>query len=160
MRLATEIQSNIRESIVDGEGFRIVMFTQGCTHHCKGCHNPTTWKMDGGIDYPVSQIHSYILNMYKKGKGFYSGITISGGDPLFQKEELLQLLILLKNSEPDMNIWIYTGFETEEVKENFKDLLKYVDVFVTGKFKEELKSYECEFRGSTNQELFCPKKDA
>lgn len=156
MRLATEIKSNIRESIVDGEGFRIVMFTQGCTHHCKGCHNPTTWKMDGGIEYSVLEISEHILNMYKKGKGFYSGLTISGGDPLFQIEELKELLILLKKAEPELNIWIYTGFETAEVKNNFKDILEYVDVFVTGKFIEELKNYECEFRGSTNQELFRP----
>lgn len=154
MRLATEITSNIRESIVDGEGFRIVMFTQGCKHYCKGCQNPTTWNMNGGIEYSIEEISEYILNMYKKGKGFYSGITISGGEPLLQKDELEKLLNILKNTEPDMNIWVYTGFEKVDVIEQFESLFKYVDVFVTGKFVEELKSYECKFRGSTNQELF------
>ena len=157
MKLATNIDSNIRESIVDGEGFRIVMFTQGCLHHCKGCHNPTTWNMNGGIDYPVEDISNKIISMYRKGKGFYSGITISGGDPLFQKSELLSLLKTLKKEEPDLNIWIYTGFETEEVKSGFKEIIPFVDVFVTGKFIESLKDYSVEFRGSTNQELFYTK---
>lgn len=167
MRLATEIKSNIRESIVDGEGYRIVMFTQGCPHHCRGCHNSTTWKIDGGIEYSVHEISEHILNMYEKGKGFFRGVTISGGDPLIQKEELIELLSILKKNEPDLNIWIYTGFDTEEVEKDFSELFEYVDVFVTGKYVEELKSSkfidELEpkdylFRGSINQELYEPKK--
>lgn len=157
MKLATDIDINIRESIVDGEGFRIVLFTQGCLHHCKGCHNPTTWNMNSGIEYDVNVIADRILTMYKKGKGFYSGITLSGGDPLFQKDEVIKLIEILKKEEPDLNIWIYTGFETKEVKKLYKELIPLVDVFVTGKFVESLKDYSAEFRGSSNQELFYTK---
>lgn len=157
MRLATELKKNLIESIVDGEGFRLVIFTQGCTHYCKGCHNKATWKVDGGIDYPVKEIANQILSKYQKHRKRYAGLTISGGDPLLQKDELKELLTLLKTEEPDMNIWIYTGYETSEVLTDFKELIKYVDIFVTGKFIEEKADYDCEFRGSTNQELLRTK---
>lgn len=162
MKLATEINSNITESIVNGEGYRIVMFVQGCNHRCKGCHNPTTWDINGGIEYSISEISNHILNIYKKGKGFFSGITISGGEPLLQDKELLSLLKLLKNEEPDLNIWIYTGFELGDIKSRFANISKYVDVFVTGKYVEELNISkfadtpglnEYKFIGSINQKI-------
>ena len=153
MRIATELTQNFIESIVDGEGFRLTMFTQGCTHYCKGCHNKTTWDTKGGIEYSVEEISNYILSKYQKHKKRYAGLTISGGDPLLQKDELKKLLKILKKEEPDMNIWIYTGYETEEVLTTFKDLIPFVDVFVTGKFIEEKLDYDCKFRGSSNQEL-------
>lgn len=153
MRIATELKQNLIESIVDGEGFRLTMFTQGCTHYCKGCHNKTTWDVNGGIEYSVEDISSHILSKYQKHKKRYAGLTISGGDPLLQKDELMQLLKILKIEEPDMNIWIYTGYETEEILSTFKDLIPLVDVFVTGKFIEEKLDYDCKFRGSSNQEL-------
>ena len=153
MRIATELHKNLIESIVDGEGFRLTIFTQGCKHYCKGCHNKTTWDVNGGIDYPVEEIANHILSKYQKHKKRYAGLTISGGDPLLQREELKELLNILKTTEPDMNIWIYTGYESNEVLTDFKDLIEYVDVFVTGKFIEEKLDYECKFRGSSNQEL-------
>lgn len=153
MRLATEIHKNLIESIVDGEGFRLTIFTQGCKHYCKGCHNKTTWDVNGGIEYSVEDIAKHILNKYQKHRKRYAGLTISGGDPLLQKDELEKLLKLLKKEEPDMNIWVYTGYETEEVLNDFKEIVPYVNVFVTGKFIEEKLDYECKFRGSSNQEL-------
>lgn len=157
MRLATELNKNLIESIVDGEGFRLTIFTQGCKHHCKGCHNKTTWNPNGGLEYSVEDISNHILSKYQKHRKRYAGLTISGGDPLLQYDELKKLLEILKSEEPDMNIWIYTGYETNEVLTDFKSLIPYVDVFVTGKFVEELLDYECKFRGSSNQELLRTK---
>ena len=153
MRLATELHKNLIESIVDGEGFRLTIFTQGCKHYCKGCHNKTTWDVNGGIEYSVEEISRQILNKYQKHKKRYAGLTISGGDPLLQRDELKKLLKLLREEEPDMNIWIYTGYETDEVLNDFKEIVPYVNVFVTGKFIQEKLDYECKFRGSSNQEL-------
>ena len=153
MRLATELKQNLIESIVDGEGFRLTMFTQGCIHCCKGCHNPSTWNTKAGIEYSVESISGYILEKYRKFKSFYSGLTISGGDPLLQKDELERLLKILKTEEPNLNIWVYTGYETEDVLNDFRELIPYVDVFVTGKFIEEKLDYDCKFRGSSNQEI-------
>lgn len=153
MRLATELKNNIIESIVDGEGFRLTMFTQGCLHCCKGCHNPTTWDMNSGHNYNVEEIADYFLKMYRKAKEFYSGITISGGDPLFQEKELERFLDILKKEEPDLNVWLYTGFEKDEFFSRFLNIAKYVDVVVTGKFIEAEKDISCKFKGSRNQEI-------
>lgn len=158
MRIATELKQNLIESIVDGEGFRLVIFTQGCKHYCKGCHNKSTWDINGGINYTVEEIASHILSKYQKHRHRYAGLTISGGDPLLQRDELKDLLHILKTSEPNMDIWIYTGYETEEVLTDFKDLIQYVDTFVTGKFIEEKLDYNCKFRGSSNQELLRTKE--
>jgi anaerobic ribonucleoside-triphosphate reductase activating protein len=157
MRLATELNKNLIESIVDGEGFRLTIFTQGCTHYCKGCHNKVTWDVNGGIDYSVEDIAKHILTKYQKHRKRYAGLTISGGDPLYQRDELKKLLDILREEEPDMNIWVYTGYETDEVLNDFSEFISLVDVFVTGKFVEELKDYDVEFRGSTNQELLRTK---
>ena len=111
-----------------------------------------------GINYTVEEIASHILSKYQKHRHRYAGLTISGGDPLLQRNELKDLLHILKTSEPNMDIWIYTGYETEEVLTDFKDLIQYVDTFVTGKFIEEKLDYNCKFRGSSNQELLRTKE--
>lgn len=157
MKLATTLENNIIESIVDGDGFRLVMFTQGCPHHCKGCHNPETWNCNLGYEYTVEEIAKFLLLKYRGAKQYYSGITISGGDPLYQEEELRNLLSILKQEEPGLDIWIYTGYETEEVFTQFISIVDYVDVFVTGKFIEKERDISCRFRGSRNQEIVMVK---
>ena len=71
-------------------------------------HNPSTWNTKAGIEYSVESISGYILEKYRKFKSFYSGLTLSGGDPLLQKDELERLLKILKTEEPNLNIWVYT----------------------------------------------------
>ena len=132
-------------SFVNGEGCRYVVFVQGCKHHCKGCQNPDTWAFDGGREVPVEDIVADI----KKHK-FIDGITLSGGDPYYQQRECKKLLALL----PDMNVWIYTGFEWNRIKS--LPLTKLADTVVTGKFKEEMKC-EDKMYGSSNQEIHHPK---
>lgn len=128
-------------SLVNGDGVRYVVFTQGCKHHCPGCHNPDTWAFNCGTDVPVE----YIAAEYKKRK-LLDGITLSGGDPFYQQEECVELLKLL----PGVNVWIYTGFEYEEIKDT--ELAQRADVLVTGPFIRDLK---CEGKpyGSSNQQV-------
>lgn len=128
-------------SLVNGDGVRYVVFTQGCKHRCPGCHNPETWAFNGGYDVPVE----YIAAEYKKRK-LLDGITLSGGDPFYQQEECMELLKLL----PGVNVWIYTGFEYEEIKDT--ELSRRADVLVTGPFIRDLK---CEGKpyGSSNQQV-------
>lgn len=135
---------NITETIVDGPGLRSSIYFAGCSHRCKGCHNPESWGFDGG-EYITPQ------QLFNKIKDFAStkNITLSGGDPIQQpKQELIELLKLLK--EDNFNIWVYTGYAFEELD---KEILSYIDVLVDGKFIEELKSDSCIYRGSTNQRL-------
>ena len=128
-------------SLVNGDGVRYVVFTQGCKHRCPGCHNPETWAFNGGNEVPVE----YIAAEYKKRK-LLDGITLSGGDPFYQQEECMELLKLL----PGVNVWIYTGFEYEEIKDT--ELAQRADVLVTGPFIRDLK---CEGKpyGSSNQQV-------
>lgn len=128
-------------SAVNGDGIRYVVFVQGCGHHCKGCHNPETWDFAGGTEMAVEDI----AKDFKRRK-YLDGITLSGGDPFFQQEECLALLNLL----PDVDVWIYTGYEFEDICST--ELAKRANVLVVGKFVESLR---CEGRqyGSTNQRI-------
>lgn len=128
-------------SFVNGEGARYVVFVQGCSHHCDGCHNPETWDFNGGFEIPVAEIASDF-----KKRRLLDGITLSGGDPFAQQEECVRLIKLLSPA----NVWIYTGFEYEEIKDT--ELAKLADVIVTGRFVKEL-ACEGKMYGSTNQKI-------
>ena len=136
------------DSIVDGKGFRFVIFTQGCLHHCKGCHNPETWAMDGGNLMDIDEIK----NMVAKN-GLLDGITFSGGDPFYQPKPCAEIAKWAK--ERGLNIWAYTGFLYEELLEmpEVKEFLDLVDVLVDGPFILEEKSLLLNFRGSRNQRV-------
>lgn len=142
------------ESIVDGPGIRLTIFTQGCTRNCKGCHNPETHPLDKGKLYSINQI----LDLYKKNP-LYQGITFSGGEPLIHREILIDLAKEIKKLKGD--IVLYTGYTYEELLNWYKlfndntiiDLLSLVDILIDGKFIEEEKSLELEFRGSKNQQI-------
>lgn len=133
-------------SFVNGDGARYVVFVQGCSHHCSGCHNPETWDFDGGTEMTVEDI----ATDYRKHR-LLDGITLSGGDPFFQKQECLALLGML----PDVNVWIYTGFEYEEICHT--ELAKMADVLVTGRFVQEL-ACDGKMYGSSNQKIIRRKK--
>ena len=128
-------------TLVNGEGIRYAVFVQGCKHHCKGCHNPETWNFEDGEEKTVEEI----AEDFKKKK-LRDGITLSGGDPFFQQEECLKLLDLL----PNVNVWIYTGFEYEQICET--ELAKRADVLVVGRFVESLKC-DGKMYGSSNQRI-------
>lgn len=136
------------DSIVDGEGIRTVVWTQGCKHHCKGCHNECTWDFNGGFKTTIEKINSELDKLTGQ-----QGITLSGGDPLFQPEACT--LIAKHAKEIGLDVWCYTGFTFEALLKNEKalDLLKYVDVLVDGPFILKEKSYNVDFRGSRNQRV-------
>ena len=128
-------------SFVNGEGARYVVFTQGCGHHCPGCQNPDTWDFKGGTEITPEEIAADF-----RKRRLLNGITLSGGDPFYQQEECLALLDLL----PGVNVWIYTGFEYEEICDT--PLAKRADVLVVGPFVEELRC-EGKMYGSSNQRI-------
>ncbi len=150
VRLAADIQP---DSILDGSGIRTVIWFQGCLHNCKGCQNPETHDMNGGIVVDVDK-----LKMKLKNLKYQSGITLSGGDPFFQPEAALEIAKFAKSV--GLNVWAYTGFTYEALLSDKSrlDLLKNVDVLVDGKFMMDKKSLNCKFRGSTNQRLIDVKK--
>lgn len=150
VRLAADIQP---DSILDGSGIRTVIWFQGCLHNCKGCQNPETHDMNGGMVVEIDEIKMKLKNLK-----YQSGITLSGGDPFFQPEAALEIARFAKSI--GLNVWAYTGFTYEALLSDKSrlDLLKYVDVLVDGKFMIDKKSLNCKFRGSTNQRLIDVKK--
>ena len=150
IRLSSPLQS---DSIVDGEGIRAVIWTQGCPHHCKGCHNPETHSFDKGFLKDTSELIEEIKKLELQ-----DGITFSGGDPMMQPDACTEIAKTCK--ELGLNIWCYTGFTFEEVLEDPKktEFLKYIDVLVDGKFELAKKSYDAMYRGSTNQRIINVKE--
>lgn len=140
-------------SIVDGEGIRGVIWTQGCSHNCPGCHNPSTHSFDAGYLKDVS----YIFNEIDKLE-LEDGITLTGGDPMFQIDACSEIAKYARKK--GLNVWCYTGFTFEQLLQNPKALefLKYVDVLIDGRFVLEEKSLNLPFRGSKNQRIINVKR--
>lgn len=149
IKLVKVFKESIIESMGDGYGFRVVLFLQGCPHHCKGCQNPQTWDINKGIDYSIEDLFFELSNVIDKGG--YDGITFSGGDPLYQHEELNKLIIKVKNTYPNLNITVYTGYEFENISN--LPIIKNIDYLIDGRFESDLFSRTTKFRGSTNQRL-------
>ena len=135
------------ESIVDGERIRYVIFTQGCPHHCLGCHNPQTHSFDGGKFVLIEDI----LDDISKRKDWIDGITLSGGEPFCQIYQCA--LIAKKVHEMGLSVWCYTGYLFEDLYRQGIELLKHIDVLVDGPFVQTEKSLELNFRGSRNQRV-------
>ena len=134
-------------SIVDGEGIRYVIFTQGCPHHCLGCHNPQTHSFDSGKFVFIEDI----LDDISKRKDWIDGITLSGGEPFCQIYQCA--LIAKKVHEMGLSVWCYSGYLFEDLYERGIDLLEHIDVLVDGPFVQAERSLELDFRGSRNQRV-------
>ena len=149
IRLAGPIQP---DSIVDGEGIRTVIWTQGCSHNCLGCHNPETHSFTGGYEVDIEDVLNEIDNLE-----YQDGITLSGGDPFFQ---IKPCSVIAKYAhQKGLNVWAYTGFTFEQLLLMMKnnpdlvELLSNIDILIDGKFDINKKSLNCKFRGSTNQRV-------
>lgn len=145
IRLASPLQ---KDSVVDGPGIRMVIWTQGCPHNCKNCHNPETHDFKGGFLTDTTSI----INQIKEIE-LQDGITFSGGDPMMQPLACLEIAKACQKLK--LNVWCYTGFLFEDLlkKDNCLEFLKYIDVLVDGPFIESMKSYSAKYRGSTNQRI-------
>ena len=140
----------VKDSIVDGPGIRYVIFTQGCPHHCEGCHNPQTHDFSGGEDADVGKI---LDEMFQNP--ILSGVTFSGGEPFCQAEALVPIAEVIK--EKGKHLMIYTGYLLEQLQEMsnpaVKRLLELADVIVDAPFILAEKNLTLSFRGSENQRV-------
>ena len=155
IRLASPITY---DCIVDGPGLRAVIWTQGCNHNCKGCHNPQTHDTCGGHIVDSLKIISEIYKLR-----LHRGITLSGGEPFMQSEALLDVAKECKNL--NLDVWAYTGYTFEDLTDkknpnyfNNINLLRNIDVLVDGRFIETKKDITLRFRGSSNQRIIDVKK--
>ncbi len=149
------IANTISDSIVDGPGLRFTVFTQGCPHHCPGCHNPDTHGADGGREVSLEELAACL-----SANPLIDGLTLSGGDPFVQGEDCAALARIAH--EKGLNVWTYTGYTYEALlamaQPGHLALLDETDVLVDGPFVLALKSYATKFRGSANQRLIDVKK--
>lgn len=141
----------INDSIVDGPGLRFTIFTQGCPHHCKGCHNPQTHDFTGGRLVDTDEIYDKIVI-----NKLLSGVTYSGGEPFVQAEALLDLSRRIRTNT-NLNIIIYTGYTYEQLRSMnnpiVDELLSLTYLLIDGPYIEELRDLELQYRGSGNQRL-------
>lgn len=143
-----KISGAVNDSIVDGNGLRFTLFTQGCPHHCKGCHNPQTHDFTGGFWSDTEEILKTIAE-----NPLLDGITLSGGEPFSQPEPCA---ILAEGAHQlGLSVWAYTGYTWEALQEEADPtrmaFLRQIDVLVDGPFLEDLRSLELRFKGSANQ---------
>ena len=149
-----ELSGIVSDSIVDGPGIRTAIFSQGCPHHCPGCHNPETWEFGCGTRIPVEAIVEIV-----QSNPLCRGVTFSGGEPFAQAAGFAKLAGLLK--EKGYEVASYSGYTFEELltgSEDQKKLLASIDVLIDGRFVQAQKSLEIAFRGSRNQRILDVRK--
>lgn len=146
------VAGTIQDSIVDGPGFRFVVFAQGCEKRCEGCHNPETWDCEGGAEREVGELVSEMLS-----NPLTDGITLSGGEPFLQAEDCARLAAAAR--ENGLNVWAYSGCTIEELMASAVDdpsvarLLGLIDVLVDGPFIAAMRTLSLKWRGSKNQRV-------
>ena len=141
-----------KETIVDGIGLRYSLYFSGCSHKCPGCHNVCSWNENNGEIITYEKLNEIATEINENV--LLDGITISVGDPLYNSKDMEKVLKYLKE-KTGKNIWLYTGYTLEEVKDDEKrrKCLKYIDVLVDGRFVKELYDPNLKFRGSSNQKI-------
>lgn len=147
----------VTDSIVDGQGYRTAIFTQGCPHHCEGCHNPQSHDVHAGTVWTLDDVEAKFT-----GNPLLSGITLSGGEPFLQSAACVQLA--RRAHAKGLNVWIYSGYTLEELQlmarrdQEVAALLQECDVLVDGPFMKGKRSLDLEFCGSSNQRLIDMQK--
>ena len=136
----------IEATTVDGPGFRVAVYFAGCGHNCPGCHNPQSHDFSGGYEINVAPLASRLLDSGMN-------VTLSGGDPVYQVEEVITLSNLLRAQ--GRTVWLYTGFTIEQLLAlpSGRNRVAATDVIVDGPFVESLRDTSLQFRGSSNQRI-------
>lgn len=153
---------------INGNDIGVSLYIQGCSLHCPGCFNPETWDFDGGEEF-TEEVYNKLVALLEKP--YVMRFTVLGGEPLerYNWSELNRLLIRIRKEFPELDIWLYTGYDYEFLMElidewrikwpNFNDaymlesILEQVNVLVAGPFIKELKDRSLVFKGSSNQEI-------
>lgn len=157
----------------NGDGLRVVLWLSGCSHHCYNCQNPQTWNPDNGIPFDEDAKQEIFEEL---SKDYISGITLSGGDPLYQENvsQVLSLIKEIKEKFPDKTIWLYTGYTYEQIMwpvitDDFnperdklisekRKILQLCDVLVDGEYIDEQRDITLKWKGSANQRVIDVQK--
>ena len=152
-----------KADMLNGEGLRVVLWVSGCSHHCHACQNAMTWNPNDGLVFDDDAKKEIFDELEKE---WCSGITLSGGDPLFlgNRLEISKLVKEIREKFKDKTIWLYTGYTWEELLEQMKTdknldtILNNIDVLLDGRFVLKLASEKIHYVGSSNQCIIDVKK--
>ena len=144
--------------IANGFGITMSLWTQGCPHHCKGCFNGETWSFVDGEEFTEENLKYIMENIDKYN--INRDLSILGGEPLCPEniEGVLHVCEAFKNKYPHKKIYVWTGYTAENFDELQREIFKYADVLVDGKFEEEKKNISLTLRGSSNQRVINVKE--
>ena len=131
--------------VSNGIGIGIALYVQGCHFHCKNCFNQITWDFNGGKEW-TSNIEDKFIEL--ANNKYVDRVSILGGEPLTPENYDTVLSLCKKLSK---KIWVYTGYTYETLCD--KEILRYIDVLVDGKYVDELRDLNLAFRGSSNQRI-------
>ena len=142
--------------ISNGPGVRVSVFMQGCEFHCKNCFNPETWSFENGKEFTQGTIDE-VLNLCNQD--YIKGLSILGGEPMHPKniEGTTKLAKAFKEKYPNKNLWMWSGFQFDKDLKD-KEVMKYVDVLVDGRYVDEMHNPTLKWRGSTNQRVIDVQK--
>lgn len=144
-------------------GVSVTLFTQGCPHHCEGCHNPETWDFNGGKEFTPEVLNSIVDGLTKNG--IKRSFCIMGGEPLCEQNTLLTLMTIqyVKQHLPEVKIYLWTGYYYEELLKSLDPkiplILKEIDVLIDGPFVKSLRDITLKMRGSSNQNIINLKEN-
>ena len=140
-------------SLVDGPGIRTTIFVSGCKHNCPGCHNASTHDFSAGVPLDDTYADEIISNI--KNDPLVQGVTLSGGDPMYSADDLLDITSRIRALPNISSIWIYSGFCYEDIIKDYSmlNLLRLCDVLVDGEFHIHDKDLTHTPRGSNNQRI-------
>lgn len=138
------------DNIVNGDGLRAVVWTQGCPNHCKGCQNPETWSYDNGVLIKIDDICKELAKFPGQ-----NGLTFCGGEPFVQPKACKEIADYVRK-ELGWNVWSFSGFKYEQIEKaggEAWEFLKSLDALIDGPFILSQKDLSLRFRGSKNQRL-------
>ena len=139
-----------KDDMLNGRGVRLTLWVAGCNHECPKCQNPETWDPSAGKLFTALEGDDILREL---SKDYISGLTLTGGDPLFPANRitLTHICKVWKEEHPDKNIWCWTGYNYEQVKD--LPIMEYIDVLVDGSFRADLYDPKLKWRGSSNQRV-------
>lgn len=147
-----------KDDMKNGDGLRVVLWLAGCSHHCPNCQNPVTWDPNDGILFDKNA-RKELLDIISQD--YISGITFSGGDPLFEsnREEVYELIEYIKSVYPNKTVWLYTGYTFNDLKKFVPiGILNKIDVIIDGPYIEKFRDTSLKWRGSSNQRVIDVRK--
>lgn len=145
----------IKNDFSAATGVSVSFYTQGCPHHCPGCHNPETWDYDGGLEFTTDVINEIIEAL--QANGIKRSLSILGGEPLCPENAFLTLLVIktIKEKLPDTEIYLWTGYTYDDLPHNpnIKEILELITCLIDGPYIEAERDITLPMRGSRNQHI-------